>query len=176
VLIVCNKLSLSFRVFALSFEIFDKIIESYEFKLTDADLFLIVITSMYISAKYEGDKRKLTIERLMNGVAKGRFAKKEILQAEILILKILKFIIPQCNALEFISLIVDETENFQSLSAYFYKQNLYKSYIKDYFKTRSHIKLTEICALLNDDNSNLSLEIINKLKNASSPVQEDLRC
>jgi len=63
--------------FDLSFSlIFDIIIESYEFKLTDADVFLIIIASMYISAKYEGDKRKLTIEKLVNDVAKNKFTKK----------------------------------------------------------------------------------------------------
>lgn len=99
-IMVCHKLKQSDHTYFLAVEIIDKIIELYEFKLTGDDLHLTGIVSLFISSK-NNEIQPIPIDILVKNVGQGKFSKYSILNAELQILKKLKFKLPQNQFIDY---------------------------------------------------------------------------
>jgi hypothetical protein len=102
---ICNKLKYTSRTFILSCEILDKIIIKYNTKLSENDIHLISMVSLFISSKYY-EPNCIKIKFLESNIAHNKFSLSEILGSELLILKILTFKLQNNYFYEFTNIIL----------------------------------------------------------------------
>lgn len=103
--IVCDKLNQSAQTYFIATEITDKVIEAFNFEISNDDLHLIVIASLFIASKFE-EVVPIRFKTLCKKVGHQKYSEEDIRSAEILILKKLGFKIPRPNYVEVIHQII----------------------------------------------------------------------
>jgi hypothetical protein len=104
-IIVCKKCCQSDITYFSTVNLTDKIFEEYQFKITLDDMYLILITCLFIVSKRE-ELWPIRLSTIISSISHNKFNKKEILSAEIIILKILRFKISKNNFVDIANIFI----------------------------------------------------------------------
>jgi hypothetical protein len=107
---VAYKINLSPNTLLRAMEIFDKTIFSFDYNLSLDDFHLISIISLILAYKFE-ESKTLSLEQVSNRICFGKFSIGDLIRSEILVLKKIKFILPQNTFETILNLIIS---NFAS--------------------------------------------------------------
>ena len=108
---VLLKLSCSQVTFFIAVDIFDKVCRFYNYKVKVEDFHLIAVASIFISIKYN-EIKQLNLKDFLMHVCHNKFTKKDLIAAEILILKKLNFKIPNNKFEDFSYIIINKLESY----------------------------------------------------------------
>jgi hypothetical protein len=87
---VIKCVNFSLYSYLSSVNIIDSLLRIYEFELSEKDIYLISITSLFISQKYF-EHNPFNLEFILKDIAKDKYSRTDILSTELLILKKTKF-------------------------------------------------------------------------------------
>jgi len=151
----------------------DLMIEFYKFQLSMNDMHLIAIVCLFIQSKIN-EVAPISLSKLLKNIGHGKFAKKDILSAELLILAKLKYQLPRNFFFDFVSDLYEEKFpcNDETHKSFVLKHCLtvYKMLALDYsFNTKDDCveKYTSIF--------NYSLDKINKIMIVNPQANSDDR-
>jgi hypothetical protein len=105
IVVVTNKLNFSIKCYFLITEIIDILLR--KIRIINEDLKLIAITIIFIISKYE-EIKPLSMKKLIVNVAHDNFSPLDIVNTEIVILKVLHYKIPSLYEIDFFYLFVLE--------------------------------------------------------------------
>ena len=105
IVVVTNKLNFSIKCYFLITEIIDILLQ--KIRMINEDLKLIAITIIFIISKYE-EIKPLSMKKLIGNVAHDNFSPLDIVNTELVILKILHYKIPSLFEIDFFYLFVLE--------------------------------------------------------------------
>jgi hypothetical protein len=173
--IVSASLKLRDETFFLAIDILDKVIIKFNYNLSDRDLHLISIISIFLASKYQ-EVVPIDLKLLLEKVAHNKFTKEDILAGEILILKKLNFKMPSNYFLDYTYSLMDKIFGRNLLCLYrrilfVFLKFIYKLSLSDMKLTRgSNLKdlytaifsfgINYINEYLNDKSHNFNKEIL----------------
>lgn len=114
-IVVCNKTNQNEITFFTSILIIDKVLEAYKLQLSQNDMHLISITSLFIASKFN-EVSPISLKGIVKNVAHNNYAKEDILNTESIILTKLKFVIPRPEFLDTVFEMVNNSNNNRSAS------------------------------------------------------------
>jgi len=97
---VCNRMSLANKTFLTAANILDKICEKFQFELNSKDFHLISISALLLAIKTE-EIKQISLDYAVEHLLNNKFVKKDLLSAEMLILRKLHFKLPRINFEDF---------------------------------------------------------------------------
>lgn len=140
-LCVCKNLQQLDSTYFLTVEIFDKVMEAYNFSLDLTRMHFCLVVCLFVASKYN-EVKSINLDTLLNDVCHNTFKQSEIVAGELIILKKLRFNLPTCHFYDFVNYIlcVSYNETFKENSKiYNYKQIIF-DYSKKVFKVMLYNK------------------------------------
>jgi hypothetical protein len=98
----CKQLNLYDLTFYTALDIFDEVLNKFEYMLSNDDLVLIAITCIFISSKLN-ETNQLGLDFIIGSLGHGKYEKDDFLMTELLILKTINFKIPKNYFLDFVN-------------------------------------------------------------------------
>jgi hypothetical protein len=128
---VAYKIEISSNTLLRGIEIFDETIYCFDYNLSLDDFHLISIVSLILAYKFE-ERKTISLKQVSDKICFGKFTDRDLIRTEIIVLKKLKFIIPQNKFETILNLIINKfasETDFASESTDFFKNLEFFSYL-----------------------------------------------
>ena len=152
-IVVSKKLKLSNQCYFLAVEIFDNVLEKL-LNINSYQLHLLAVVCLIIASKYE-EIKFIGIRTAVRSICQNKYSEDEIKEAELFILRVLKFKIRRIYFEEFAYVILSEFDNngrqkLSSANEYVFKASIfiYKLVLQNYELYRNYDELTLYFAIL----------------------------
>jgi hypothetical protein len=130
---VCESLDQSDLTFYLSVEIFDRVLNAYDYNLSLDDAHFCSIISLFIASK-SNEPLPIRMDTLINEVGHKKFNKNTIVSGEILILKKLNFKLPKIYFLDFLNIAINLNYDNNKKGKASHELKVYKNLIFQFAK------------------------------------------
>jgi hypothetical protein len=99
---ICSNVGIPDDTFFIAVDIFDEITRRFNFSLSNEDLILIGLTTVFVACKINEGKT-IEVNFLVETLGQGKFDRDDFLMTEVLILKTLGFRIPRNYFVDFVN-------------------------------------------------------------------------